>query len=88
MAFTVLQKRVLLNDIKKLSKDNRYKNMDFYIELKNALVKDFEFNENQALVIIKATYTYVCADPQLMSYSNSDLDLANTINLVDNLKTK
>ena len=88
MAFTVLQKRVLLNDFKKLSKDNRYKNMDFDKELKNALVKDFEFNENQALVIIKAAYTYVCADPQLMSYLNSVLDLANTINLVDNLKTK
>lgn len=88
IAFTVLQKRVLVNDFEKLSKDNRYKNMAFDKELKNALVKDFGFNENQALVIIKAAYTHIASnEPQLMSYLNSVLDLANTINLVETLKT-
>lgn len=88
VAFTVLQKRVVAGDFEKLSKENRYKNMTFDNELKNALGKDFGFNDNQALVILKAAYASIASEsPELMAYLNSVLDLALTINLVETLKT-
>lgn len=88
VAFTVLQKRVVNGDFEKLGKENRYKNMTFDNELKNALGKDFGFNDNQALVILKAAYSSIASEsPELMAYLNSVLDLALTINLVETLKT-
>lgn len=88
VAFTVLQKRVVAGEFDKLRKENRYKNKIFDNELVKALEKDFGFNVNQSLVIIKAAYSNIASDsPELMSYLNSALDLALTINLVDTLKT-
>lgn len=88
VTFTVLQKRVVDGDFEKLSKENRYKNMAFDNELKNALEKDFGFNDNQSLVILKASYSSIASEsPELMAYLNSVLDLALTINLVATLKT-
>jgi hypothetical protein len=88
VAFTVLQKRVVAGEFDKLRKENRFKNKVFDNELVKALEKDFGFNVNQSLVIIKAAYSNIASDsPELMSYLNSALDLALTINLVDTLKT-
>lgn len=88
VAFTVLQKRVVAGEFDKLRKEDSYKNKIFDNELVKALEKDFGFNVNQSLVIIKAAYSNIASDsPELMSYLNSALDLALTINLVDTLKT-